>query len=218
MKEIAIYGAGGLGREVACLINDINANTADDESKWHLLGFFDDGKQKGSQNEYGEVLGNIDDLNAWPRDLAIAIAVGSPKAILAISGKISNPKIYFPNILSPDVKWLDRQNVTIGKGNIICARCIVSCNVHIGDFNILDWRISIGHDSSIGNYNMLMPNVNVSGGVQIGDLNLFGAGSAIIQLCNVGNETIITANSVLYGNAKDGKTYMGNPSKKVKIL
>ena len=98
---------------MACLINDINANTTDDNDKWHFLGYFDDGKPKGAQNDYGEVLGNIEDLNAWPTDIAIAIAVGSPKALLAISGKITNPKVYFPNILAPDVKWMDRENVMI---------------------------------------------------------------------------------------------------------
>ena len=38
MKKIAIYGAGGFGKEVACLINRINANGGD----WQLIGFFDD--------------------------------------------------------------------------------------------------------------------------------------------------------------------------------
>ncbi|MDR1459358.1 MAG: serine acetyltransferase, partial [Bacteroidales bacterium] len=47
MKDIAIYGAGGLGREIACLIRHINEN----EPTWNLIGFFDDGKAKGSSNE-----------------------------------------------------------------------------------------------------------------------------------------------------------------------
>ena len=38
MKEIAIYGAGGFGREVACLINRIN----EVEPAWNLVGFFDE--------------------------------------------------------------------------------------------------------------------------------------------------------------------------------
>ena len=39
MKKIAIYGAGGFGREVACLLNKIN----EVEPTWDLVGFFDDG-------------------------------------------------------------------------------------------------------------------------------------------------------------------------------
>ena len=53
MKDIAIYGAGGFGREVACMIKHINESA--DEPIWNLVGFFDDGKEKGSRNEYGPI-------------------------------------------------------------------------------------------------------------------------------------------------------------------
>ena len=42
--NIAIYGAGGFGKEVACLIDRINRNGGD----WHLIGFFDDTKPAGT--------------------------------------------------------------------------------------------------------------------------------------------------------------------------
>ena len=38
MRDIAIYGAGGLGREIACVLKKINMVTP----TWNLLGFFDD--------------------------------------------------------------------------------------------------------------------------------------------------------------------------------
>ena len=39
MKEIAIYGFGGFGREVACLIRKINER----QPRWKFIGYFDDG-------------------------------------------------------------------------------------------------------------------------------------------------------------------------------
>lgn len=41
MKDIVIIGAGGFGREVAWLIDDINKN----EPTWNLLGYVDDNSQ-----------------------------------------------------------------------------------------------------------------------------------------------------------------------------
>ena len=41
MKDIAIYGAGGMGRETACLIERINK--ASPKTIWNLIGFYDDG-------------------------------------------------------------------------------------------------------------------------------------------------------------------------------
>ena len=52
IKDIAIYGAGGFGREVACLIRIINESLK--EPRWNIIGFFDDGKEVGFKTEYGE--------------------------------------------------------------------------------------------------------------------------------------------------------------------
>lgn len=50
MKDIAIFGAGGFGREVACLIRSINECIDVDEERWNFIGFFDDVKEKRIQN------------------------------------------------------------------------------------------------------------------------------------------------------------------------
>lgn len=75
MKDIAIYGAGGFGREVASLIKRINRI----ENQWNfvvflmmILGI----NQKGSSNEYGSLLGGIDDLNTYPSNLSLILAFG----------------------------------------------------------------------------------------------------------------------------------------------
>ena len=60
MKDIAIYGAGGFGRETACLLREINEVAP----TWNFIGFFDDGLPAGTRNHQGETLGGIDALNA----------------------------------------------------------------------------------------------------------------------------------------------------------
>ena len=212
MKKIAIYGAGGFGREVACLIRIINEQSPE----WDLIGFFDDGIEKGTNNEYGGVLGGIDEVNSYPEELAIVIAIASPKIVEKIVGNITSSKIYYPNIISPDVTFLDKDNVSVGIGNIISFGCIISCNVTIGDFNILNSMISIGHDATIGNFNSIMPAVKISGEVKIGNKNFFGVNSTVLQQINIGNETVIGASSLVLRKTKDGMTYVGNPASIIK--
>jgi sugar O-acyltransferase (sialic acid O-acetyltransferase NeuD family) len=212
MKKIAIYGAGGFGREIACLINKINEKSP----VWELVGFFDDGKAKGTKNEYGEVLGGINEVNEYPEDLAIAIAIASPKIVEKIVSNITSSKIYYPNIIAPDVIYLDEKNVRIGKGNIICSGCLISCNVNLGNFNILNGFIPIGHDTTIGSFNSIMPSVKVSGEVLIGDRNFFGVNSVILQQIKIGNDTVIGANSLIIRKTKDGMTYVGSPASIIK--
>lgn len=212
MKDIAIYGAGGFGREIACLINRINKV----DNKWRIAGFFDDDiKLLGVNNEYGRVLGNIDVLNSWNESLSVAIAIGSPLVLKMIVKKINNPLIDFPNLIDPSVEFLDKNNCRMGKGNIICTRSIISCNVEVGDFNLLNVGVGVGHDASFGNYNVVMPNVNISGGVQIGNCNMFGVKSTVLQYFKIGNNVKIGACSLLMRNAKDDGLYFGIPANRM---
>ena len=212
MKDIAIFGAGGFGREIACLINRIN-NHVENEEQWNIVGFFDDApKLKGTHNEYGEVLGGMDVLNTWNSPLSVAIAIGSPAILKLLVSKIKNQLIEFPNLIDPNVSFLDIKNVRIGIGNIICSQCIVSTNVTIGNFNIVNCCTVIGHDASLGNYNSIMPSVNIYGGVQIGTENYFGVSSVVLQYLRIGNCTKIGANSTIFQKTKDGNTYIGNPA------
>lgn len=209
MKDIAIYGAGGFGREVACLLAKINKK----EKVWNMLGFYDDGKELGSSNEYGNVLGGINELNATNRPLSIVIAIGSPKIVQKIVGDINAPLVEFPNILSPDIIYLNDNDLSIGKGNIICSCCFVSCNVKIGNFNTINVYTTLGHDAILGNYNSIMPGVRVSGEVQIGNGNFVGVSAVVLQQLKIGDNTTVGANSLIGRNTKDGMTYIGNPAK-----
>ena len=216
MKEIAIFGAGGLSKEVASLIGRINQRKKD---KWRIIGFFDDNPSlKGLDvSHFGKVLGGIEELNAWNSSLDVAIAIGNPNAIRKVRERIINPKLAFPNIISPDLFIVDEVTFSIGEGNIIQGGCCVSNDVSIGSYNLFNGDVVMGHDSSVGNYNVIMPDIRISGEVTIGDNNLIGVGSIILQQIKVGNNVHLGAGAVLMTKPKDGATYLGNPAKLFKF-
>ncbi len=212
MKQIAIYGAGGFGKEVACILNLINEKVP----TWEFLGFFDDGKEKGSQiSHFGPVLGNLHDLNNWPLPLNIAFAVGSPAILQKLTNSITNPNIAFPNIIHPEAYFAHKQSFTIGKGNVIVRGCSFSCDVTIGNFNLFNSISALAHDVKVGDYNVFMPLTRISGETTIGNQNFFGIGSVVLQCITIGNNTRIGAGSFVMRNTQDGCLYMGNPTKKV---
>lgn len=214
MKQIAIYGAGGFGREVACLLNKIN----EENPTWELVGFFDDGIEIGKEvSHFGKVLGGINELNAWPTELSVAFTIGNPKIVEMLVSKVTNPKIQFPNIIAPTVYFADPETFKIGKGNIIQKHCSFSCDVTIGDFNVMDGADVFGHDDVVGSFNVFMPAMRISGEVTIGDGNFFGVGSIILQQIKIGNNIRLGAASVLMRKPKDGHLYMGNPAKKIEL-
>lgn len=215
MKDIAIYGAGGFGREVACLINRIN----DKNPTWNLVGFFDDDPNlKGRMiSHYGPCLGGIEELNAYSKELAITIPIGNPQAVKKVYSSINNDKIYFPNLIMTDFLMADVETFKMGKGNIIQGGCSVSCDVEFGDFNVLNGSIAFGHDAKVGSFNTFMPGARISGEVHIGDENFFGVGSIVLQQIKIGNNVRLGAGSVMMTKPKDGNLYIGNPAAKFRF-
>ena len=215
MKDIAIYGAGGFGREVACLIKRINSSS--NKPIWNLIGFFDDGLVAGTSNEYGAILGGLDVVNSWDKPLDVVLAIGSPRIVEKISKNIINPKIEFPNVLAPDVIIVDPENFSMGKGNLATYGCLFSCNTHIGNFNSFNSYITIGHDTIIGDCNSFMPAVRIPGSVHIGNRNFFVVHSVVLHQLKIGNDTVIGGSSIVIRKTKDGNTYVGNPATRVKL-
>lgn len=210
VKDIAIYGAGGFGREVACVLKCIN----EVKPTWNLVGFFDDGKQMGDQTEFGPVLGGMAQLNSYERSLSVVFAIGSPRTVKLLRDEIISDKINFPNIIAPDVHFVDEEHLVLGEGNLFCLGCTVTCNVRIGDFNRFNGYITVGHDVQMGSYNAVMPGSRISGEVKMGNYNFVGINAVILQGVTIGNDTVVGANSVIIRNTKDGETYIGNPAKK----
>ena len=213
MKDIAIYGAGGFGREIVCLLNQMNEVT----QQWNLIGFFDDGVSVGTENRYGKVLGNLQTLNEYKLPLSIVIAIATPKYLKKLSENITNPLIDFPNIIAPNVNIFDKTAFQIGKGNLIFFGCRLSCDVKIGNFNLFNGAVSLGHDVTMGNFNVLQPSVRISGDSTVGNENFFGVQSLILQGLKIGNNTRIGVGSVIMRNTKDNFLYMGNPARKIDI-
>ena len=213
LKDIAIYGAGGFGREVACLLHAVNRKNPE----WNFVGFFDDNKPEGTFADYGEVLGGMDELNSWKEELSVVIAVGVPPVIKELAGHIVNPRISYPNIIAPDTVMLDPDRVAFGRGNILCTGCILSTNVQTGDFNILNSAVTLGHDTRIGSFNCIMSSVNISGNVSVGDGNFFGVKSTVLQGVRIGDGVRVGAGSVVMRNTADNFLYMGNPATKMKF-
>lgn len=213
MKDLLIYGFGGFGHEVACLVNHINNYNP----TWKILGYIDDGVEVGAECKYGKVIGNQETLNGWDKPVDVVIAIGNNKCLETISKNITNPNVDFPNIIAPNVFYFDNESVTMGKGNIVTFGCRLSCNVRIGDFNVLNGNISLGHDAQVGNFNVMFPETRISGQTSVGDRNFFGARTFVAQCLKIGNDCRFGAGAYILRKTKNGCLYMGNPAKRIEI-
>jgi len=210
MKDMVIIGAGGFGREVAWLIEDINK----EKELWNIIGFVDDNEDiQGTEINGYKVIGNID----WLKNqrLNVVNAIGDSITRKKVVQRLESTNNMYPNLIHPSVVYSDK--VSFGEGNIICAGNILTVNIDLGKHVIINLDCTIGHDVVLGDYTTIFPSVNVSGFVNTGECVSVGTGSAIIQGIKIGENTIIGAGAIVVKNLPPNCTAIGSPAKPVKF-
>lgn len=212
MKDIAIIGAGGFGREVKMLIDQINQHTP----LYNFIGYYDDGYAVNELVNKSPVLGGIDAINLVDKPVSLVCAIGMPALKKKLLSKITNPLISFPTLKHPNV-IIGSDDVSMDEGCIICAGNIITVNINIGKHVIFNLGCTVGHDTVIKDYCSFMPAVNISGEVIIEEGVYAGTGAKIINKLEVGEWTIVGAGAVVYNALPGHCTAVGNPAKPVKF-
>jgi sugar O-acyltransferase (sialic acid O-acetyltransferase NeuD family) len=210
MKKIAVFGAGGFGKEVMMLIEQINAFKVQRQ----ILGFYDDGVAKGTIIDEYEVLGSLSDLNAVTDDISVAVAIGNSQIRFNIVSWLSNSYLSYPVLMHPIV--LTGKHVTIEEGTIITANNILTVNIEFGKFVILNLACTVGHDVILEDFTSFMPSVNVSGGVKVRKGAYAGTGAQILNHLEIGEWTKIGAGAVVRESLPAHCTAVGVPAITVK--
>lgn len=214
MKDLIIFGASGFGREVAWLVERINAVNP----TWNMLGFMDDSDdiQDSKINGY-KVLGKSEDVGEYP-EASFVCAIGSSKVRekVVLNMKAINPEIKFGTLIDPSAEISNL--VEIGEGTIICAHTIITVNISIGSHVIINLDCTIGHDAKIKDFVTLYPSVNVSGITEIGRAVELGTGMQIIQGKTVGDYSVVGAGAVVIKDIPSNCTAVGSPARPIKYF
>ncbi len=215
MKDIVIYGSGGMALEVVQLIEDIN----EIEPTWNILGYIDDFRgDQGENNPTGngyKILGtrqigkDFDDSTYW------TIAVSSPAVRRAIYEFLQECHPRYATLIHPTAKL--SKSVTIGAGTTVSYGCILSVNVTLGSQIYLNMRTVIGHDTVIRDFSTCLINCIVAGNVLINEGVLLGSNCVIREKKTIGNNAKISMGSVVYFDVEDNVVVMNRPPKSMKL-
>lgn len=209
MRDLIIYGAGGLGCEVAEMIHRINLR----HRIWNLLGFVDDNPRPRAVWQDRVTLGDRDFVKNFSKPLDMVLAISNPQAKRLVYEALSSLSfIHFPAII--DVDTILSSSVFLGEGVIISHFCSVSVGVKLGKFVFLNTGSHIGHNTSIEDFSSVMPSTDISGEVQVGSDVLIGAGTVILQGKNIASRVTVGIGSVVLGNINEKCTVLGNPARK----
>jgi sugar O-acyltransferase (sialic acid O-acetyltransferase NeuD family) len=162
-------------------------------------------------------LGKIDRLLERTDTISIAFGIGLPKVKQTILRRLNQKQFTYPNLIHPNVQ-IGQDDVTLGKGVIICAGTIITCNVKIGDFTTFNLSCTVGHDTVIKDFSSFMPAVNISGEVNIDESVYVGTGAKIINQLSIGENTVVGAGAVVSKSLPANCTAVGVPAKPLKYL
>ncbi|MDG1707551.1 MAG: acetyltransferase [Emcibacteraceae bacterium] len=208
--KIAIFGASGLGREIADICHDVGYDeivflVKDENEKciWPNKIIFDtsDNVQKLCDDGFDFTIG-----------------IGDPKIRKFVADKY--PDLRYPNLIhsSASLGLYQLENINKSKGIIITAGCRITNNIDFGDFILLNLNTTVGHDAIIGDFVSAMPSANISGNVDVGACAYIGTGSSIIHGGNdvklsIGENSVVGAGAVVTKDVPKNVTVVGVPAK-----
>ncbi|WP_242922574.1 acetyltransferase [Pontibacter liquoris] len=210
MKDIAIIGAGGLGREVLVLLHQIN----EVRPTWNVIGFYDDDTAYHGQTIDGvSCHGAVGLLAYFPDELYLVLAVGLPAARAAVSRRVQNPNARYATLVHPLAQPRPYQQISLAEGVLIFQGAVLSTNIRLGRHTLVYPNCTIGHDATIGDFSTLMPGATLSGNTCLGEGILIGANAVVLPHLSIGEGSQVGAGAVITTALPARCTAAGIPAK-----
>lgn len=202
-KPIAIFGAGGLAREVYFLLERLGYASRveafyESEEYWHARRIWDIDVRPAGLFE-----------SAHSR---VVIAIGGPAARRKIVSQLSGDTEYI-TLIDPSVIISPR--VTIGEGSILCAGTVVTTEVLIGQHVHIDRCVNVGHDCMIDGFSTIAPGAIISGNCSIGAGAYIGAGACIRERITIGEGATVGMGATVIRPVPDQQVHAGNPARQL---
>jgi len=207
MIDVAIIGAGGFGREVNLILQQLIKK----QYHYRFLGYFDDEDKSEELDKL--YLGTINHLNSYKEDISVVVAIGNGQVRKAVVDQIKNPKVSFLSLVSPYAIFNDL--LEVGEGSIICAGANFTTNIKVGKFTVVNLNATIGHDCQLDDYSSVMPGANLSGDVHLKEEAFVGSGANILNGITLEQQSILGSGAVLTSDLSAGKTAVGVPAKEI---
>lgn len=209
LRQVAVYGGGEFGREVAWLVQECGQNVA---------CFIDDDESK-----QGKVLNEIPVMSlaearrVFP-SAGVVGGVGIPKTRQFVVTKAADAGYGFATLVHPRVersRWVE-----IGEGTVICAGNILTTNITLGRHVQINLDCTVGHDVVMDDFATLAPGVHVSGCVRLGQHVYVGTGAVIINgtqgvPLTIGDDAVVGAGACVTESVPPGVTVVGVPARPI---
>lgn len=206
-RDLVIYGAGGMGQEVADLVGSLGC------AGWNPVGFVDDDPALAGREVLGlPVLGGVDWLRE--RSGSIVLAFGAPAVRLRARETLDSLGGYAAPALVHSSALVGR-GCSVEDGAIVAAHAVLTADIIVGRLAIVNVGATVSHNCRLADFATIAPGVHLAGNVRLGQGADIGIGASIVQGTEVGEWSIVGAGAVVVDDVEANTTVVGCPARVV---
>lgn len=210
MRHIILFGAGGHGK----VVRDIVEQMHDNDLESSIIAVYDDFVLEKMLDGSLPILNNATALRNFVEKNGdmyglIGIASNPVREKLSKEYPMRYAVAVHPTaIIAEDVK--------LGEGTVVMAGAIINSGAKIGKHCIVNSGAIVEHDCVIEDYVHISPGVRLAGDVRVGHRSWVGIGAAVIQKIVIGENVTVGAGAVVIRDISDGLTVVGVPAIELK--
>lgn len=205
--RIAIFGAGGLAKEILDIVMNF---------KFENIVFIDN-KFYGFIWDYPIV--NEKEVHLLAKEnYKFIIGIADTKVRKKIKERFND--IEYINLIHPfaTLGYRQKEDVEKKKGNVIFGGVKISNSVSLGNFGIYYYNSTIGHDCIMEDFVTICPGANISGNVKLCEGAFIGANACVLQgnftdKKIIGRNSVVGAGAVVTKNIAENIIVKGIPAK-----
>ena len=189
------------------------------EGKHKIVGVLDSFKRIGEEIFGYEIVGSPDALEEARKKCdfeGVIITIGDnwSRKIVADTLILQEKDIKFVNAIHPTV--CIGKNVSMGRGVIAMAGCIINPGASIGDFSFFATGAQIEHDCIIKNFASVSAGSIMGGFVTLEECSAVTLGVTIVDRITIGKNSVIGSGSLVTKSIPDNVLAYGQPAKVVR--